>query len=178
MVSAARTKLLWYFLLTNSFEIPGYVWNLCLFFRCLCEARWASHEQIDWHVTLQCTQLHSFLSLFFATICLTASWLSFPWIFAVNSNSSFGGNNGGIAESVCAGGWSCGIGCIWWTCCPGGGIAIHAIGLYLFTLSTCLSLVTCNSHSSNVFDKHPQIKQFKSIFFDLIRNFSWFLCFL
>lgn len=175
IVSAARTKLLWYFRFTNSFDIPGYVWNLCLFFLCFLELRWASHEQADWQMTLQCTQFHSFLS--FAIIWCRAFWLSLSWSFSVSSSSSFGGRSGGIDDAV--DGWTkAGI----WTfcvCADGGGIATGTgIGLYLFALSTCFSLVTWSSQSSGDFDKYPQMMQFKSMDRDRTKWFNWFLCFL
>lgn len=142
-VSAARMKLDWYFRFTNSFEIPGYVWNLCLFFRCFFDARWASQEQSDWQFTLQCTQFHSLRSL--ATICLSAFWFNCSSILAVNCINSWGGSNGGIWLFVVAGfAWWPGTG---WTGFWGGGTST-GIGLYRFAVSTCFSLVTWSSHSS------------------------------
>lgn len=178
-VSAALTKLFWYFVFTNSFEIPGYVWNLCLFFLCFFDARWASQEHIDWQLTLQWEQLYSFRS--FATIWWRAFWISLSWNFEVNSMSSSGGKSGWgtwFVPAGCIGGFDC---CCWFDVCGTeacGGATTIGIGLYLLAFSTCRSLVTCNSHSSNFLDRYPQIRQFKSIDRVFILVLSWFLCFL
>lgn len=190
IVSAARTKLFWYFRLTMSFEIPGYVWNLCLLFWCFFEARWAFHEHSDWHVTEQWEHFHSFLS--FARIWCSASSLSCFCRFddsssscfcnlSVSSRSSFGGRSGGIFRVEGGGAWKLFV-CIWMLCdtAPGGGIPIGltGIGLYRLALSVCFSLVTWSSQSSYDFDKYPQITQFRLIDRLLIKCLSWFLCFL
>lgn len=153
------------------------MWNLCLFFRCFFEIRWASHEHCDWQVTEQCTQFHSFLS--FAKIWTSAFSLSCFWNLLVNSISSNGGSRGGI-DGADDDGSCCWLFSLIWILlliAVGGGICT-GIGLYRFALSVCFSLVTCSSQSINDFDKCPQMMQFRSIDRELIKCFNWFLCFL
>lgn len=178
IVSAARTKLLWYFFFTKSFVMPGKMRNLCLFLRCLFEARWASHEHWDWHFTLQWPQFQSLsFPLSLARISMIASWLSFDSYLSVKSLSSSCGKSGGIFEET----WVCcwaGITVTWCSSWLGGGIWADADGCCFLSFSTCASEVTCCSHSSKFFDRYPHIMQWRLILRVRIRRASWFLCFL